>query len=155
MIRSQFFRLLLLIPLTFSMSTLKAQLRNPVKWTHTVKATGSGKYVVSMKAVLEKGWHLYSQHTPDGGPVPTTILFTKNPLISMVGTVKEVGKLENHYEKLFGVNVKQFSNEVTFVQELTVKGKVKTNISGTIEYMTCNDTECLPPVTQRFTLALQ
>lgn len=155
MIRSQFLRLLVLIPLTFSMSTLKAQLRNPVKWTHTVKATGSGKYVVSMKAVLEKGWHLYSQHTPEGGPVPTTILFTKNPLISMVGTVKEVGKLENHYEKLFGVNVKQFSNEVTFVQELTVKGKVKTNISGTIEYMTCNDTECLPPATQRFTLALQ
>jgi thiol:disulfide interchange protein DsbD len=73
----------------------------------------------------------------------------------MLGTVKEVGKLENHYEKLFGVDVKQFSNEVTFVQELTVKGKVKTNISGTIEYMVCNDTECLPPTTQRFTLALQ
>jgi|LauGreDrversion4_2_1035121.scaffolds.fasta_scaffold122844_2 DsbC/DsbD-like thiol-disulfide interchange protein len=155
MIRSQLFRLLLLMPLVFSMSTLKAQVRNPVKWTHTVKAAGSGKYVVSMKAVLDKGWHIYSQRTPDGGPIPTSVLFIKNPLISMLGTVKEVGKLENHYEKLFGVDVKQFSNEVTFVQELTVKGKVKTNISGTIEYMVCNDTECLPPTTQRFTLALQ
>jgi DsbC/DsbD-like thiol-disulfide interchange protein len=155
MIRSQLFGLLLFIPLAFCTSTLKAQVRNPVKWTHTVKAAGSGKYVVSMKAVLDKGWHIYSQHTPDGGPIPTAVLFTKNPLVTLTGPIKEVGKLENHYEKLFGVNVKQFSNEVTFVQELTVKGKVKTNISGTIEYMMCNDTECLPPATQRFTLALQ
>lgn len=155
MIHSQLFRLLLFVPLAFSLSTIKAQVKNPVKWTQTVKAAGAGKYVVSVKAVLEKGWHIYSQHTPDGGPVPTTVQFTKNPLVAMVGPVKEVGKLENHYEKLFGVNVKQFSNEVTFVQEITVKGKVKTNVSGTIEYMMCNDTECLPPATQRFSLALQ
>lgn len=155
MIRSQLFKAFLVIPLAFSLSSINAQVRNPVKWTHSVKATGAGKYVVSMKAVLEKGWHIYSQHTPDGGPVPTTVQFTKNPLVAFAGPVKEVGKLENHYEKLFGVNVKQFSNEVTFVQEMTVKGKVKTNVSGTIEYMMCNDTECLPPSTQRFTLTLQ
>jgi len=155
MIRSHLFRLSMLVLLAFSMSAVKAQVRNPVKWTHTVKAAGAGKYVVSMKAVLEKGWHIYSQHTPDGGPIPTSIAFTKNPLVTLTGTVKEVGKLENHYEKLFGVNVKQFSNEVTFVQELTVKGKVKTNVSGTIEYMMCNDTECLPPATQSFSLTLQ
>lgn len=155
MIRSQLLKSFLFMPLLFSLSALKAQVRNPVKWTHSVKPTGTGKYVVSMKAVLEKGWHIYSQHTPDGGPVPTSVEFTKNPLVVLAGPVKEVGKLENHYEKLFGVNVKQFSNEVTFVQELTVKGKVKTNVSGTIEYMMCNDTECLPPSTQRFTLTLQ
>lgn len=155
MIRTQLFKFLLLMPLALSLSALNAQVKNPVKWTHTVKATGGGKYVVSMKAVLEKGWHIYSQHTPEGGPVPTTVEFTKNPLVTFTGTVKEVGKLENHYEKLFGVNVKQFSNEVTFVQDLSVKGKVKTNVSGSIEFMMCNDTECLPPATQRFSLTLQ
>jgi DsbC/DsbD-like thiol-disulfide interchange protein len=155
MIRSHLFRLSLLLSLAFSMSTAKAQVRNPVKWTQSVKAAGAGKYVVSMKAVLEKGWHIYSQHTPEGGPIPTSVAFTKNPLVTLSGPVKEVGKLENHYEKLFGVNVKQFSNEVTFVQEVMVKGKVKTNISGTIEFMMCNDTECLPPATQRFSLNLQ
>jgi DsbC/DsbD-like thiol-disulfide interchange protein len=155
MIRFNILRNLLVIPLVLSVLSSDAQVRNPVKWTHTVKSKGSGKYEVRMSAVLEKGWHIYSQTTPDGGPVPTSVVFTKNPLLAFVGPVKEVGKLENHYEKLFGVNVKQFSNEVTFVQEVTVKGKVKTNIAGTIEYMMCNDTECLPPSTQRFSLALQ
>lgn len=153
--RFNILRNLLVIPLVLSLASTDAQVRNPVKWTHSIKAKGSGKYEVRMSAVLEKGWHIYSQHTPDGGPIPTSVVFTKNPLITLVGSVKEVGKLENHYEKLFGVNVKQFSNEVTFVQELTVKGKVKTNISGTLEYMMCNDTECLPPASQRFSLALQ
>lgn len=145
----------LVIPLLLTVASAMSQVRNPVKWTHSVKPKGSGKYEVRMSAMLDKGWHIYSQSTPDGGPVPTSVVFTKNPLVTLVGPVKEVGKLENHYEKLFGVNVKQFSNEVTFVQEVTVKGKVKTNIAGTIEYMMCNDTECLPPASQRFSLALQ
>jgi hypothetical protein len=132
-----------------------SQVKNPVKWTYTATKTGPGKYIVNMKAVLEKGWHLYSQQTPDGGPVPTQVSFTKNPLVTLSGPVKEIGKLETVFEKLFDVNVKQYSNEVTFRQNVTVKGNVKTNLAGTIEYMLCNEKECLPPKKVPFTVALQ
>lgn len=132
-----------------------AQVRNPVKWTSSARATGPGRYEVAVKAVIEKGWHLYSQSTPDGGPIPTAFRFTKNPLIEMTSPVREVGKMERRHEKLFGVDVYQYSNEVTFVQTLTLKGKVKTNLSGSVEYMVCNDSECLPPVTQNFSVELR
>lgn len=138
-----------------SASEAGAQVRNPVKWTYSARPSGAGKYEVVVRATLEKGWHMYSQNTPDGGPIPTAFRFTKNPLVDMTGPVKEVGKLEKRHEKLFGVDVHQFSNEVTFVQNVTVKGKVKTNVSGTVEYMVCNDTECLPPATQNFFVELR
>jgi len=132
-----------------------AQVKNPVSWAFTSKKLGAGKFEVRMTAVVEKGWHIYSQTTPEGGPIPTSVEFTKNPLVVLTGNVKEVGKMETHFEKLFDVNVKQYSNKVEFVQTASVKGNVKTNLSGTVEYMLCNDTECLPPVRKTFSVSLQ
>lgn len=133
---------------------VQAQVQNPVDWSFSAKKINANTYEVYMTANLEPGWHVYSQSTPDGGPVPTTISFAKNPLVSLNGKAKEVGKLEQRFEELFGVDVKQFSNKVSFVQTIQVKGKVKTSLTGNVEFMTCNDRECLPPTTQKFSIAL-
>jgi hypothetical protein len=131
------------------------QVKNPVKWSFAVKKIDQVSYEVSLTATVDPGWHVYSQTTPDGGPSATVISFTQNPLIVLDGPVKEVGKLEQKYEELFGVNVKQFSNKVTFVQTVKLKGKAKTAINGTIEFMSCNNKECLPPANQKFSISLQ
>jgi thiol:disulfide interchange protein DsbD len=131
-----------------------SQVKNPVKWSYTAKKLATGKYEVHMTATVEKGWHIYSQTTPEGGPVPTQFTFTKNPLLTISGPVKELGKLETHFEKLFDVNVKQFSDKVDFVQIVTVKGTVKTNLTGKVEYMLCDEKQCLPPASQSFSIAL-
>ena len=104
---------------------------------------------------MEDGWHIYSQTTPDGGPVPTSVGFTKNPLITVAGGWKEAGKLEQHFEPLFGVDVKQYSGKVDFVRTVTVKPGIKTAFKGNVEFMTCNDTECLPPKTVNFSIELK
>ena len=132
-----------------------AQVKNPIKWSFSAKKINATTYEVRLKAKIEDGWHLYSQTTPEGGPVPTSISFTKNPVITVTGTPKEEGKLEQKNEPLFGVDVKQFSDKVEFVQTVTVKAGVKTALNGTVEYMTCNDHECLPPKKQSFSIALQ
>jgi hypothetical protein len=36
-----------------------------------------------------------------------------------------------------------------------LKSAVKTSFSGTVEYMACDDKQCLPPAEQAFTIALQ
>lgn len=149
------------LPLLFSLLflfpslSMRSQVKNPVKWSQSIKKLSGGKYEIQLQAVLEKGWHIYSQSTPEGGPIPTAVVFTKNPLITLSGPVRELGKMETHFEKLFDVNVKQFSNEVRFVQTLAVKGSVKTNVNATVEYMLCNDKECLPPSKKTFTFQLQ
>lgn len=132
-----------------------AQLENPVKWTYSAKKINASTYEVHLTAIVDAGWHIYSQTTPEGGPIATTISFAKNPLLTLSGTAREVGKLEQHHEKLFGVDVKQFSNKVDFVQTIAVKGKVKTSLNGTVEFMVCNDHECLPPKTQKFSISLK
>ena len=75
-------------------------------------------------------------------------------MIVLNGPVTEVGKMEQHNEPIFGVDVKQFSKKVEFVQLVKLKTVVKTNISGTIEFMVCNDRECLPPKTEKFSIPL-
>ena len=132
-----------------------AQVQNPVKWAYKLKKVNATTYEVHITATIDKGWHVYSQTTPDGGPVPTTINFSKNPLITLVGTAKEVGKLEQRHEELFGVDVKQFSNSVNFIQTIKVKAAVKTAVTGSVEFMVCNDRECLPPTTNKFSLPIQ
>lgn len=132
-----------------------AQVKNPVKWNFSSKKIDATTYEVYLTAVIDNGWHLYSQATPDGGPVPTTIEFVNNPLIAVQGSAKEIGKLEQRHEELFGVDVRQFSGKVNFVQTVKLKGKVKTSLNGTVEFMTCNDRECLPPTKQKFAIALQ
>ena len=139
----------------FSNFLFAQMVRNPVSWTATSKKIGDKTYEIHLTASIESPWHIYSQTTPDGGPVPTSITFTKNPLIIKEGGTKEVGKLEQHHEPLFGVDVKQFSNKVDFVQTVKLKANVKTSVDIAVEFMTCNDKECLPPVTKNFTVALK
>jgi thiol:disulfide interchange protein DsbD len=71
------------------------------------------------------------------------------------GKTKEVGKLEQHLEPLFGnINVKQFSNKVDFVQLVKLKAPVKTSMNVAVEFEVCNDKQCMPPVTRNLSVAL-
>ena len=133
---------------------LYAQILDPVSWTATSKKINDKTYEIHLTANIQNGWHTYSQTTPDGGPIATSLSFTKNPLLTMEGSAKEVGKLEKHFEPLFGVDVKQFSNKVDFVQLVKLKAPVKTSLNVAVEFMVCNDKECLPPKTEKFSVAL-
>ena len=140
--------------LVFSSHVLFGQILNPVDWTITSKKINDKIYEVHLIATINKGWHIYSQTTPEGGPVPTSITFTKNPLLDLEGKVKESGKLEQRHEEIFGVDVKQFSDKVEFIQVIKLKSRVKTSAKISVEYMVCNDRQCLPPVTKNFSIAL-
>jgi hypothetical protein len=132
-----------------------AQIADPVKWTFSAKKITGNRYEVHLKATIDKGWHIYSQATPDGGPVPTTVRFSKNPVLTLQGGPKELGKLEQHLEPLFGVEVKQFSDKVAWVQVVQVKGTMKTTLAGTLEFMVCNSQQCLPPSVVKFSVPLK
>ena len=148
--RKVFFSLVLSIPfISFG------QVQDPLSWSFTSKKIGEGKYEIHLTATNQPGWHTYSQTTPDGGPLPTTIEYNKNTLVKMDGPVKEVGTMEQRRESLFNVDVKQFSKRVDFIQVVSIKGKVQTSVTGTIEYMVCNDKQCLPPKEVSFSISIK
>lgn len=131
-----------------------AQVKNPTTISFNAIKKGAD-YEVVIKVAIAKPWHIYSQNTPSGGPLPTKITFNKNPLITLVGKPKETGKLEKIFDKNFEVDVLYYSNEVMYTQLVKVKPGIKTNITGTFEYMVCDDNECLPPTKKTFDIKLQ
>lgn len=148
-------RFVLLFALFFITAAAMAQKNDPVQWNFTAVKKYDKTYEVTFSALVSKPWHIYSQTTPKGGPVPTKITYKTNPLVVVSGTAKESGALKQIHDKFFGVDVKYFSDKVDFVQTVTLKANAKTNIAGTIEYMVCNDEECLPPKKVPFDLKLQ
>jgi len=131
-----------------------AQSKNPASFTFQANKKTADTYEVVITAKIDNPWHIYSQNTPKGGPVPTKISFKPNPLVKAVGAIAEKGKQEKIFDKTFNVNVLYYSNSVQFVQTVKVKAGTKTNISGTIEYMVCDDEMCLPPKKVPFEIKL-
>ncbi len=125
--------------------TFAQLIKDPIVWKYaTIKKT-SNIYDVVITAILPAPWHIYSQNTDPKGPVPTHISFNPNPLFTFDGPIKELGHIEKVYDNNFGTNVLFYTGSVRYVQAITLKSLVSTNITGTIEYMVCNDKLCLPP----------
>ncbi len=147
----QFLFLLISTALSFS---VYAQLKDPVSFTYAAKKKSEGNYDIVLTASIQKPWHIYSQNTGKG-PIPTQFTFKPNPLITVEGKVKEVGKLEKVYDPNFKSEVLFYSNSVQFVQPIKLKAKAKTAIVATITYMVCNDEQCLPPTKKTFSITVQ
>jgi thiol:disulfide interchange protein DsbD len=123
----------------------------PVTWGINVKKVDQD-YVVVYTANIDKGWTIYSQHTSDDGPVPTSFNFDEANTYTLNGAVQEEGKKKEGYDKLFDTNVIKFvKGPVTFTQK--IKASDASNpITGYLTFMTCDDSRCLPPTDVDFVI---
>ncbi len=127
-----------------------AQILNPAKFNYSTVKKGNNKFEIHIKASVEPRWHIYSIYNPTGGAQATALTFSN---AKVVGKVKEMGKMKTVFEKEFKVNQKFFEQKVDFIQTVKVDPGTK-KVSGTIEYMVCNDKQCLPPKTVAFDITL-
>lgn len=134
----------------FTITASYAQILNPVQFNYSVVKKGADLYEVHVKAVIDPKWHIYSVNNPDGGAQATEIKINEG---KVVGTVKEKGKMKTEFEKEFGVNQKYFESSVDFVQLVKLKQGNK-KITGTVNYMVCNDRQCLPPKEVEFKIKM-
>ncbi|GAA0524260.1 protein-disulfide reductase DsbD domain-containing protein [Chitinophaga japonensis] len=140
--------------LLFALPVLaSAQIENPVKWSFASKKINDKTYELHITATIEPGWHLYAQDAGEG-PVPTSFKFSKNPLVATTGSPKEDGKLHKAFDKNFDSELKYYENKVNFVQTVTVRGKAATKVKGSVEYMVCDDHQCLPPKEVEFSIGV-
>lgn len=121
-----------------------AQILTPVKWKTSVEPGKEGTATLVMSATIDKGWHLYSQYIPDGGPIKTTFAFEPSSSYEIIGDVKE-GKAVEYYDKNFEMDLKYFSGKADFRQQIRLKTTDAIRINGTVEFMVCDDEKCLPP----------
>ncbi len=131
----------------------RAQILTPVHWSYAAKRTGKNEAVVFFKASIDAGWHIYSQTVKDGGPIKTSFTFSPSAAYTLVGNVIEPTPITKN-EKVFNMDVSYFERSVIFQQKVRLKSK-QTNVKGTLEYMTCNDHQCLPPDDVDFNIAVK
>ena len=125
--------------------TLGAQSVKQVQWAYTAKKIADKTYEVHMTATIGSNYHMYAQDVGVDGPVPTTFVFVKNPLTTLDGKPKEIGKLIKKKEEVWGGNVNYYEKTIDFVQVVKLRGNIKTSLVGNVEFMVCNEVQCLPP----------
>ena len=143
---------LTIVALLFSIATF-AQIETPVTWSYAAKKTSATEAIVYIKATIEDGWHLYSQYMKAGGPVKTTFTFAKSPAYTLIGATIEPKPIKK-FEPTFDMEVSYFANSAIFQQKVKLKGKTAV-VKGKLEYMTCDDHQCLPPDEVSFSVTVK
>lgn len=140
-------KVILLLSLLLSATFIFAQSGSAtmVKWDFASKKINDNTYELRFTAGVNGNYHIYAQNVGVDGPVPTTFKFTANPLVSLEGKVKETGKLVKKHEEVWGGDVNYYEKKVEFVQLVKLKKKIKTNIGGSVEFMVCDEKQCLLP----------
>ncbi len=139
---------------TFISNQSFSQIYDPVKWKTDHKQVSDNEFDLIFTATIEDGWYVYSQYLEsDDGPVRTSFNYDEGDHFSLKGKNVETGNKKEGFDKLFDMNVIKFSKKITFTQRVEVKDFSK-NITGYLEFMTCDDTKCLPPADHDFDFKL-
>lgn len=123
-------------------------------WHFETNAIGNNEYELIMKADIAEGWHMYSQYlTSMDGPLPTWIQYDENSSIQMIGesTEPDVFVL---YDEIWQFDIEQFEHTATFIQKVKVIGTLPQTLSGTIDYQSCNDSQCVN-LLEEFSITLE
>ena len=122
---------------SYSQNTNTVNKMNPDKWTFTVQHSSADEATLLFTLKLDNGWHVYSQNTPDGGPLPMVYKYDSTGCFELIGKCAEP-KPHVEFDSTFGVTVYTFDKEVTFSQKVKLKNK-DCKIHGTIEYQVCKE----------------
>lgn len=123
----------------------EAQIYNPVTWSTRTEKVSESDFELVITADIEPGWHLYSQNVPDGGPIPTAITFPEKPDVYQLLGSPEEGEGHEEYDNVFEMDIKYFETRAVFKQRIRVLSEEKLSLEGVVEFMVCDDSNCLPP----------
>ncbi len=137
-------RYLLLFLFVFKSILGFTQIQNPVKWSFSSEPISDKEAFIVIKAVIEPGWHVYSQFIDEGGPIPTSFKFAKSTDYKLIGKVTESPKAVTAFDPNFNMQIAWHEKQVVFKQKLAIT-KSKLKITGVLEFMVCDDVQCLPP----------
>ena len=127
---------------------------HPVRWSYEAQKTGAGTYDLIFKAEITPGWAVYSQNIEEGGPVPTSLEYEENKLVSFLSEkAEEQGKAIEGMDEIFEMKLIKYKNSLTLVQK--VKISERTQLKGNLTFMCCDESQCLPPVNLDFSFDLQ
>ena len=133
--------LLLILILLAVNSIVFAQLEKPVKWSFYVKKIDQTTATIYIKAKMSNNWHIYAQSI---NTAAMKLKFTYIPSKDYVLDGKTIEpKPIKKYDQSLAMELVYFEKEVVFTQKIKLN-KASTLVKMKVEFMACNDKQCLP-----------
>lgn len=147
MLKNYFKYFVLSFAILIGMANATGQIFNPVKWEYKSTSLGNNEFELEFIATIDAHWHLYTQHIgepgPNGAPIPTGFFFKESADFELIGETTEDEGISIH-DVVFDMELKYFEDKAIFKQKVRILNENVT-ISGDMEYMSCDDSKCLPP----------
>ena len=119
-----------------------AQIVEPVKWSTSVVKVSDTELDLIITANIEDNWHLYSQFTPEGGPLPLVLTFkNQKGNYQLVGKAKE-GKYKKVFNDIFEIDEYYFVGIAKFTQRVKVLNPKLKSIDVFADGQACIDGKC-------------
>ncbi|MDP3567522.1 protein-disulfide reductase DsbD domain-containing protein [Sediminibacterium sp.] len=118
----------------------------PIKWDVSYTPVSATEGEIIIKAVIEKGWHTYSQQANNAVPFPTLISYKESTQYQLIGKTEEKNTHEE-FDEVLKAKLLVFSNKAEFKQKVKLNTKSPQTILLKVEYILCDNKKCLPPTT--------
>ncbi|MDP5201058.1 cytochrome c biogenesis protein CcdA [Flavobacterium sp. DG2-3] len=129
---------ILLFLFFFAFAKGNAQILEPVKWTSKIEKKGNNAILI-FDGTIEKDWHMYSQFTPDGGPLALEITFkNQKGNYELVGKAKE-GKTRTAFNDVFGVDETFFEGKAHIEQEIKIINPNLKTVDVDFDFQVCKE----------------
>ena len=97
-------KIYLLLIAFFAFANVNSQIINPVKWSSTTEKISETEFNLIVSGKINPDWHVYSQFTPDGGPLTLELKFSDQK-----GNFELLGKAtesphKKQFNDVFGVD---------------------------------------------------
>lgn len=123
-------------------TNINAQILNPVKWTSKTEKISETEFNLVLNGTIENEWHVYSQFTPEDGPLPMVLTFAaQKGNFELVGKAKE-SPYKKQFNDVFGVDEYYFEHTVKVTQRVKITNPKTSKIKLELEYQVCK-TSCI------------
>ncbi|HIZ86682.1 MAG TPA: thioredoxin family protein [Candidatus Coprenecus pullistercoris] len=146
--------ILALLLIVTAFTTAHAQEQH-AHWSSSVQQIEDDLYRVSVTAAIDSSWHIYDTLRTDFGPNATIVEFNivNDRRAEKVGEMTVTGNLIKYYDDVYMMDIGIYEGSVTFYQDIRLKKK-DAQVNVYMEWMTCDDTNCMPLADQEFQIML-
>ena len=132
-------KIITLFLVLFTLASASSQILKPAKWKTRVEKLSENEFNLVITGIIEDGWHVYTQFTPEGGSLPMVLTFkdAKNNY-QLLGNATE-SKFRKEFSDVFEVEEYFFEKSATITQKVKILNPKVTSIKLRFEYQVCKE----------------
>ena len=132
-------KIYLLLIAFFAFANVNSQIINPVKWSSTTEKISETEFNLIVSGKINPDWHVYSQFTPDGGPLSMMLTFeNQKSNFELIGKATE-SPYKKQFNDVFGVDEYYFEKLVTITQKIKIINSKTDKIKLILDYQVCKE----------------